>query len=128
MAETLPAAVLKIGALAKAAGVSVRAIRHYDQHGLLASSRADNGYRAFQEVAVTQVRQIQRLIAAGFSLEEIRSFPTCMLLIEGAKACADISATQRKRLAILEKQIEALEKQRQRLRALLMEGAEADQV
>ncbi|HBP1854985.1 MerR family transcriptional regulator [Pseudomonas aeruginosa] len=125
MSKTLPSASLKIGALAKAAGVSVRSIRHYDQRGLLASARTENGYRAFQAVAITQVKQIQRLIATGFSLEEIRSFPDCMLLIEGAKACADISDTQRKRLAILERQIEALELQRQRLRALLMESTQA---
>lgn len=124
MSKTLPSASLKIGTLAKAAGVSVRSIRHYDQRGLLTSTRTENGYRAFQAVAITQVKQIQRLIAAGFSLEEIRSFPDCMLLIEGAKACADISDTQRKRLAILERQIEALESQRRQLRALLMESTQ----
>ncbi|MGE6268325.1 MerR family transcriptional regulator [Aeromonas media] len=121
MSQTLPSATLKIGALAKATDVSVRSIRHYDQRGLLASARTENGYRAFQTVAITQVRQIQRLIAAGFSLEEISSFPDCMLLFEGAMACANISDTRRKRLAMLEKQIEALEMQRQQLLALLME-------
>lgn len=105
----------------------MRSIRHYDQQGLLASTRAENGYRSFPAVAITQVRQIQRLIATGFSLEEIRSFPDCMLLIEGAKACANITEAQRKRLAILERQIEALENQRQRLRAMLIESQEADQ-
>ncbi|MNL40454.1 MerR, DNA binding [compost metagenome] len=62
------------------------------------------------------------MIATGFSLEEIRSFPDCMLLIEGAKACADMTDAKRKRLAILEKQIAELEKQRQRLRGMLIEG------
>ena len=79
-----------------------------------------------EAVAVTQVKQIQRLIATGFSLEEIRSFPDCMLLIEGAKACADMTDAKRKRLAILEKQIAALEKQRQRLRSMLIEGGGED--
>jgi len=110
--------LMKIGELAEASGVSVRSIRHYDQHGMLASSRSGNGYRAFQPVSVNQVKQIQRLIAAGFSLEEIRSFPECMLLIEGALACPETSETQRKRLAILDKQIEMLNKQRSRLRAM----------
>ncbi|WP_332607765.1 MerR family transcriptional regulator [Achromobacter sp. ESBL13] len=122
MNKTDSTTLLKIGALAQATSASVRSIRHYDQHGLLASTRAHNGYRAFEAVAVTQVKQIQRLIATGFSLEEIRSFPDCMLLIEGAKACADMTDAKRKRLAILEKQIEALERQRQRLRAMLIEG------
>jgi len=112
--------LMKIGELAEASGVSVRSIRHYDQHGMLASSRSGNGYRAFQPVSVNQVKQIQRLIAAGFSLEEIRSFPECMLLIEGALACPDTSEIQRKRLAILDKQIEMLNKQRSRLRAMLV--------
>lgn len=120
-------AQLKIGALARATGVSVRSIRHYDQYGLLASTRTENGYRAFQQAAITQVKQIQRLIASGFSLDEIRSFPDCMLLIEGAKACAKITETQRKRLAMVERQIEALEHQRQRLRSMLIEGSEAEQ-
>lgn len=127
MKQKSTTAMLKIGALSQATGVSVRAIRHYDQHGLLASARAGNGYRAFQAVAITQVRQIQRLIAAGFSLREIRSFPDCMLLIEGAKACADITDARRKRLSMLERQIEALETQRRRLRAMLIESAGSDQ-
>ena len=117
---------MKIGALARAAGANVRAIRHYDQQGLLASTRAENGYRAFQPEAITQVKQIQRLISTGFTLEEIRSFPDCMLLIEGAKACANITQAQRKRLAMLERQIEALETQRQRLRSMLIESAAPD--
>jgi DNA-binding transcriptional MerR regulator len=112
--------LMKIGELAEASGVSVRSIRHYDQHGMLASSRSGNGYRAFQPVSVNQVKQIQRLIAAGFSLEEIRSFPECMLLIEGALACPETSEIQRKRLAILDKQIEMLDRQRSRLRAMLI--------
>jgi MerR family copper efflux transcriptional regulator len=123
MNKTESTTLLKIGALAQATGVSVRSIRHYDQHGLLASTRAENGYRAFEAVAV---KQIQRLIATGFSLEEIRSFPDCMLLIEGAKACADMTDAKRKRLALLEKQIAALEKQRQRLRSMLIEGGGED--
>ncbi|ROM85033.1 MerR family transcriptional regulator [Pseudomonas brassicacearum] len=127
MNQTSPPAPLKIGALARATGASVRSIRHYDQQGLLTCTRADNGYRAFPAVAITQVKQIQRLIASGFSLDEIRTFPDCMLLIEGAKACANITDTQRKRLAMLEQQIEALEHQRQRLRAMLIEGSEPDQ-
>lgn len=122
MSPTSPHTALKIGALAQATGASVRSIRHYDQQGLLASARSENGYRAFQPVAVTQVRQIQRLIATGFSLDEIRSFPDCMLLIDGAKACTNISDTQRKRLDALERQITALEDQRQRLRAMLVES------
>jgi Predicted transcriptional regulators len=113
---------LRIGELAKATGVSVRALRHYDGHGLLASTRAGNGYRLFQPQAIDQVRQLQRLLGAGFSLEEIKTFPDCMRLIEGAKACPQTSALHRKRLAMLEKQITELERRRARLRAMLTDA------
>jgi len=117
---------LKIGELAAASGVSVRAIRHYDAHGLLASARGGNGYRVFPQAAITQVRQIQRLIGAGFSLQEIRSFPDCMRLIEGAQACPETSQLQlqRQRLATLDRQIADLERRRARLRSMLVEAGE----
>lgn len=114
---------LTIGKLAAATGASVRSIRHYDQHGLLTSMRGSNGYRMFPPSAVTQVRQIQRMIATGFSLEEIRSFPDCMRMIEGAAACSQTSEAQRKRLASIEQQIADLERRRARLLKTLADGA-----
>ncbi|MBA1363529.1 MerR family transcriptional regulator [Burkholderia gladioli] len=113
---------LTIGALARRTGASVRSIRHYDEHGLLASSRADNGYRRFPAQAVAQVRQIQRMIATGFTLDEIRGFPDCMLLIEGARSCDQISEVQRQRLDAIERQIAELERRRARLLKTLSEG------
>jgi len=114
---------LSIGELARATGASVRSIRHYDEHALLSSVRATNGYRAFPIVAVTQVRQIQRMIATGFSLADIRSFPDCMRMIEGAGSCAETSDAQRKRLASIERQIADLECRRLRLLKMLADGA-----
>ncbi|HWW69445.1 MAG TPA: MerR family transcriptional regulator [Duganella sp.] len=113
---------LSIGKLAGATGASVRSIRHYDDHGLLKSQRASNGYRVFPPAAVTQVKQIQRMIASGFSLAEIRSFPDCMLMIEGAAACGETTDAQRKRLAAIERQIGDLERRRARLLKTLAEG------
>ncbi len=110
---------MSIGELARRTGASLRSLRHYDDHGLLVSARADNGYRT----AVTQVRQIQRLIAAGFSLAEIRGFPDCMRLIEGAAACPETSEVQRRRLASVERQIADLERRRARLREMLEDSA-----
>lgn len=114
---------LTIGKLAGATGASVRSIRHYDEHGLLTSVRGENRYRLFPPAAITQVRQIQRMIATGFSLEEIRSFPDCMRMIEGAAACTQTTEAQRKRLASIEKQILDLERRRARLLKTLADGA-----
>lgn len=123
MIQSIEHDLLTIGELARETGASVRSIRHYDEHGLLTSVRASNGYRAFPLAAVTQVRQIQRMIATGFSLADIRSFPDCMRMIEGAGSCPETSDAQRKRLASIERQIEDLERRRTRLLKTLAEGA-----
>lgn len=122
MELTLTRSVLSIGELARQTGASVRSIRHYDEHGLLTSDRACNGYRTFPPAAVTQVRQIQRMIATGFSLAEIRAFPDCMLMIEGAGSCPETTDVQRKRLASIERQIADLEQRRARLLKTLVDG------
>ncbi len=113
---------LSIGELSRRTGTSVRAIRHYDAHGLLASARAGNGYRQFPATAVTQVRQIQRMIATGFTIEDILGFPDCMLLIEGARSCDQVSDAQRQRLEAIDRQIADLERRRKRLLQTLAEG------
>jgi DNA-binding transcriptional MerR regulator len=100
----------------------VRSIRHYDEHGLLASVRASNGYRMFPDKAVTQVKQIQRMIATGFTIDDIRGFPDCMLLIEGARSCDQVNDAQRQRLDAIERQIADLERRRARLIKTLSEG------
>jgi MerR family transcriptional regulator, copper efflux regulator len=112
--------LMAIGALARKTGVSVRSIRHYDERGLLSSARASNGYRTFPAIAVTQVRQIQRMIAAGFSLADIRSFPDCMRMIDGASSCSQTAGVQRKRLASIERQIVDLQRRRERLLSMLV--------
>ncbi|REG51753.1 DNA-binding transcriptional MerR regulator [Paraburkholderia sp. BL6669N2] len=123
MKDKPPQELLTIGQLSQRTGASVRSVRHYDEHGLLASVRANNGYRMFPEKAVTQVKQIQRMIATGFTIDDIRGFPDCMLLIEGARSCDQITDVQRTRLEAIDRQIADLEKRRARLIKTLLEGA-----
>ncbi|WP_413729198.1 MerR family transcriptional regulator [Sodalis sp. RH22] len=122
MNKTITPDSLTVGQLARATGASVRSIRHYDEQGLLTSIRTCNGYRSFPPAAVAQVRQIQRMIATGFSLAEIRAFPDCMRMIEGASACPQTTEVQRKRLDSIERQIADLERRRARLLKTLAEG------
>lgn len=68
---------MKIGTLSRETGVSVRAIRHYDQLGLLTSRREENGYRTFSEADVQRVRLIRLFLGVGFQLEEIRKYGPC---------------------------------------------------
>ena len=58
--------------LAQLAGVSVRALRHYHQTGLLAEpARSSNGYREYDVHALIRVLRIRRLAALGLPLEQM---------------------------------------------------------
>lgn len=64
---------LKVGALAKATGLSVRTLHHYDDIGLLVPSvRTPAGHRLYTAEDVQRLQQIHSLRAVGFPLEEIR--------------------------------------------------------
>ncbi len=69
---TCPGA-MKVGALAKRTGVSVRTLHYYDEIGLLAPSlRSETGYRLYTPADVAHLQQIMSLRQLGFSLEHIR--------------------------------------------------------
>ncbi|MFB1482598.1 MerR family transcriptional regulator [Corallococcus sp. RDP092CA] len=110
---------MNIGELARRTGSSARSIRHYDKAGLLTSHRRDNGYRDFDAIAVSQVLQVARMIRLGFSVEEIATFPPCMLRQVTDAICPDALAAHRERLAEVERQLFDLARVRERLLSVL---------
>ncbi len=63
---------MKIGELARRTGVSVRALRHYEDMGLLRPGRCGNGYRVFADGAVERVGQIRAMLDSGLPARIIR--------------------------------------------------------
>ena len=62
-----------MGELAQMTGVSVRALHHYDQIGLLVpKARSRAGYRVYDEGDVLRLQQILIGREQGLALEEIR--------------------------------------------------------
>ncbi|MET9258021.1 MerR family transcriptional regulator [Streptomyces sp. NPDC003717] len=114
---------MRIGELAGATGTTPRALRHYEQAGLIAAERAGNGYRVYGEGAVTRVRNIRRLLAAGLTLEDVRVFLPCL---DGDVAAGPPSErglrVARERLAVLEERVAAQTEARDRLAAALRES------
>lgn len=68
---------MKIGELSERTGASARSIRYYEQTGLLESVRLDNGYRDFDDAAVTTVTTIKSLLDLGFPTELIERVLPC---------------------------------------------------
>lgn len=67
--------LLKIGVLAKRAGLTVRALHHYDAIGLLSpSARSDSGSRQYNQDDVIRLHRIQALKHFGCALSDIRAY------------------------------------------------------
>ncbi|MFB8419417.1 MerR family transcriptional regulator [Streptomyces albidoflavus] len=113
---------MRIGELARATGASARALRHYEQAGLITSERAANGYRVYDERAVVRVRNIRYLLDAGLTLDDVRVFLPCL---DGDLAAAPPSGQGLRvaldRLAVLDARIAAQTAARDRLREALRE-------
>jgi MerR family transcriptional regulator, thiopeptide resistance regulator len=63
----------KIGELAAGTGLSIRALHHYDQIGLLVpSQRTPSGHRLYDQADIARLQQIQSLRLMGLSLHEVR--------------------------------------------------------
>jgi cob(I)alamin adenosyltransferase len=101
-----------IGELAEAAGVTVRALHHYDHLALLApSERSEGGHRRYSEADVARLYRILALRDLGFGLEEIAS------LLSGDEATAPAEVT-RLHLERVTGQLEQAARLRQRLSRL----------
>jgi DNA-binding transcriptional MerR regulator len=66
--------MLLISEFARAGNVTIRALRFYDEVGLLSPAHVvpENGYRWYSPAQFTQLNQIQAFKDIGFSLQEIR--------------------------------------------------------
>lgn len=69
---------MRIGELAARAGVSTRQVRFYEAKGLITSTRRQNNYRDYDEIALGRVEQIRELLGAGLSTQMIRAVLQCL--------------------------------------------------
>ena len=104
--------MLTIGQLADYVGVTVRAVRHYHQRGLLPEPERDaSGYRRYDADAVISLIRIKALADAGVPLARIRE-----VLAAGPAEFADAVAGIDKAMAA---RIRALQAQRHRIAQLV---------
>jgi DNA-binding transcriptional MerR regulator len=69
---------MRIGELAEQAGVSVRALRYYEELGLLDARRSPSGQRHYLPASIDRVRLIQQLYAAGLASKTILDLLPCV--------------------------------------------------
>ena len=101
---------LKVGELADLTGKTVRALRLYEERGLLSPSmRSEGGFRLYDRVLVDRVRLISSLQSVGMSLAEIADLVS---IYDGSKTpqagMQILHAEYRRRLADVQARIETL--------------------
>ncbi|AFS69416.1 MULTISPECIES: MerR family transcriptional regulator [Exiguobacterium] len=69
-------ALLKIGQVAEATGLSKRTIDYYTSLGLLTTERTASGYRLYTEDVIQHIQKIEYLKTQRLSLQEILTFFT----------------------------------------------------
>lgn len=116
--------IVRIGELARATGVTTRALRFYEERGLLTATRAPNGYREYAGEAVTRVANIRFLLDSGLTLDDVAHFRYCLDGdLPNTRAAAPQVAVARRRLAVLDDRIAALVRVRDQLAARLDRAA-----
>jgi DNA-binding transcriptional MerR regulator len=70
---------MRISELARRTGATQRALRYYEEQGLLAPARRPSGYREYAESDVDAVRRIRILLAAGLSTPVIAEILPCLV-------------------------------------------------
>jgi DNA-binding transcriptional MerR regulator len=114
---------MRIGELAEATGTTPRALRHYEQAGLITSERAANGYRLYDPGTGVRVRNIRHLLDAGLTLDDVRVFLPCLDadVTAGRPTDAGLRVAVR-RLAVMDERIAAQIAVRDRLAEALRQA------
>ncbi|MFI9508983.1 MerR family transcriptional regulator [Nocardia sp. NPDC052566] len=111
---------MRIGELSRRTGATRRALRYYEEHGLLPDQRTPNGYRDYDEHAVQLVYRIRQLLSVGFTAEEIVGFLPCLdSITEPHPVCPEGAAAIARKLSAVQSTIDELTVTRDRLTTLL---------
>lgn len=98
---------MRIGDIARQTGVSTRALRYYEEQGLLGSERTSTGQRTYTESAVERVQLIQQFFTAGLASRTILSMLPC---VESGHATPEVFAileSERRRITAAMADLEA---------------------
>lgn len=108
---------LSIGELADRTGVSVRALRYYEQNGLLAANRTSTGHRRFRPDAIEEVRRIRLFLDAGLPLAVVSQVMACFV-DEGAGLDPCLIGYLDEHMTAMQERMEELHKRQQTLERL----------
>jgi MerR family transcriptional regulator, copper efflux regulator len=108
---------VRIGELAQQAGISTKAIRYYEQIGILAPpARTPSGYRSYDQAALGRLGFVRAAQTVGLTLGEIRQIMA--FRDDGQAPCAHVTDLLQRHAADLDRRIRELQQLRGDLRQL----------
>lgn len=112
---------MQIGEVSRLTGASPRSLRYYEEQGLIASRRRDNGYREYDQNILLVVRNVRTLLAAGLTMADITQIGECLFTqdLSDAEVCDHVLALYENRIATVEAHLAATVDTRARLNAEL---------
>ncbi|MCA9469968.1 MAG: MerR family transcriptional regulator [Nitrospira sp.] len=109
---------MKIGEVAKQAGVGIETIRFYERKGLLGKPpRTPGGYRVYPSEAVAKIQFIKRAKELGFSLLEIADLLS--LATSPTATCADVKHRALAKVSAIQSRMTDLQRMRHALNRLV---------
>jgi MerR family transcriptional regulator, copper efflux regulator len=116
---------MRIGELAEQASISTKAIRYYEQIGILTPpARTASGYRSYDETALGRLEFVRAAQAVGLTLGEIRQIVA--FRDDGQAPCAHVTELLQRHAADLGVRIRQLQQLRSELRQLAERAATLD--
>ena len=98
---------MNIGQASRASGLPAKTIRYYDDIGLVEPARRGNGYRAYSDGHLHNLRFMARARSLGFSIEDCRKLLS--LYEDRNRASADVKKMAQAHIASIEEKIAQLE-------------------
>ncbi len=116
---------MRIGELADRTGLSTKAIRYYEDIGILPeAARLDNGYRSYGTGAVDRIGFIKDAQTAGLSLVEIQV--VLELRDEGEQTCHHTISLLENHLSEVQQQLSELKRTEERISKMINEATSLD--
>lgn len=117
MSEARKAGLLNIGDAAKAAGVSAKSIRHYEESGLLKPAvRSAANYRLYSDADLHTLRFIKSARGLGFSITDIGTL--LQLWQDQQRSSGDVKKLALQHVAELDARIAEMQRMRDSLQKL----------
>jgi len=113
---------MRIGDAAAAANLTPRALRYYEQQGLLVSRRTLSGHREYEKPDIRRLRTLRELLEAGLTIADVRSIAHLLDPMPfdpesrtGEPERCEVAEVSRRRLAELDDRIQRMTRLRDTL-------------